>query len=379
MPWTLDAVSEDGLPNPSPVRERLSIRQIHRRLQTLPRRLVLLVSIALIILLFASAILLAPENRPASVEISTPEEFAWKPTWTTEEVQPKFAYVQYATNMDYLCNAVINFARLRRYGAREDLVLIHPNEWSKGNSREATALARLRDSSPGLKMSGFDLISTSKGDKTWQYSLTKFHAFALTGWKRVLAFDSDSLVLNNMDDYFLSPKAPIALPRAYWLNEKNMDKKQVLGSHVMLIEPNKARYHKIMDEAAQSGEFDMEVVNHLFGDSAMILPHRGLALLTGEFRATNHSKYLAPNENEVWNATKEVSQSYLVHFSDWPLPKPWISRTKQQWEAALPECPVLDKKVGREGSPKCADRVVWSGFYEEYDREKSEQCKILSE
>ena len=29
-----------------------------------------------------------------------------KPHWTTEQLEPKFAYVQYATDLDYLCNAV---------------------------------------------------------------------------------------------------------------------------------------------------------------------------------------------------------------------------------------------------------------------------------
>ncbi|KAG7149487.1 hypothetical protein HYQ46_001601 [Verticillium longisporum] len=28
------------------------------------------------------------------------------PSWTTEQLVPRFAYVQYATNLEYLCNAV---------------------------------------------------------------------------------------------------------------------------------------------------------------------------------------------------------------------------------------------------------------------------------
>lgn len=30
----------------------------------------------------------------------------WEPFWTTEQLEPRFAYVQYATDIDYLCNAV---------------------------------------------------------------------------------------------------------------------------------------------------------------------------------------------------------------------------------------------------------------------------------
>lgn len=28
------------------------------------------------------------------------------PFWTTEQLEPRFAYVQYATDIDYLCNSV---------------------------------------------------------------------------------------------------------------------------------------------------------------------------------------------------------------------------------------------------------------------------------
>lgn len=236
----------------------------------------------------------------------------------------------------------------------------------------------MRKKHPEINLRPFDLISVKAGDPTWRDSLTKFHSFGLTEWTRVLAFDSDSLVLNTMDHYFLSPLAPVAVPRAYWLNEKGTDlAKQVLGSHVMLIEPNERRYHKLIDEGLKTGEFDMEVINRMFKDSAMILPHRRLALLTGEFRAKDHSKYLAPDEDEEWNAMGEVSRAFLVHFSDWPLPKPWKPRTRKQWEDTMPECP--DDDVETKDKPRCADRMMWKGFYEGYDMWKAKFCPVLYE
>lgn len=229
---------------------------------------------------------------------------------------------------------------------------------------------------PEVHLRPFDIVSTSKGDSTWRDSLTKFHSFALTEWTRVLAFDSDTLVLNSMDHYFLSPLAPIAVPRAYWLTDKDANiSSQVLGSHVMLLEPNDGRYRTIMDEAKQSGEFDMEVLNQLFNTSAMILPHRRLALLTGELRKTDHSKYLAPDVDEEWNAMAEVSRSVLVHFSDWPLPKPWKHRTDKQFQDMMPDCP--DGDVGRPDRPPCADRMMWTSFYEDYDDSKKRYCSIF--
>ncbi|TVY60633.1 Glucose N-acetyltransferase 1 [Fusarium oxysporum f. sp. cubense] len=338
------------------------------------------------VILVVSIALLIPSRHsdPANPPSSNSESKTWfpllqqKPSWTTEQLEPKFAYAQYATNLDYLCNAIINFSLLRMYGASHDLVLIFPKDWSEGTSEQAKAIDNIRSKHPDIYLRPMDVISTSKGDATWRDSLTKFQSFSLTEWTRILAFDSDSLVLNTMDYYFLSPMAPLAVPRAYWLNEKDTDvAKQVLGSHVMLLEPSKARYNKIIKEALQSGEFDMEVINHMFRDSAMILPHRRLALLTGEFRAKNHSQYLAPDEDEEWNAMAEVSRASLVHFSDWPLPKPWKHRTAKQWNDALPDCPK--NEPSRDDRPKCADRVMWTGFYEDYDRLKDQECGILYE
>ncbi|GJD00232.1 glucose N-acetyltransferase [Colletotrichum higginsianum] len=296
------------------------------------------------------------------------------PFWTTEQLVPRFAYVQYATDIDYLCNAVMNFHRLSRFGAKHDQVLIFPDKWTAGESREAKAINKIKEELPDLVLRPFGLLVTNKGDATWAQSLTKFHAFDLTDYTRVLAFDSDSQVLNSMDHYFLAPMAAVAVPRAYWLNEKDTPVvKQVLGSHVMLLEPNKARYEKIVQEALQSGDFDMEVMNHMFKDSAMILPHRRLALLTGEFRAKEHKKYLAPDEDEEWNAMGEVSRSYLVHFSDWPLPKPWRAHSDAQWQAALPDCPEDDKD--KPDRPRCADRTMWTGIYTDFKADREKYCK----
>lgn len=222
------------------------------------------------------------------------------------------------------------------------------------------------------------MLSTSSDDPTWHKSLTKFYAFDLTEYTRVLVFDSDSMVLNTMDHYFLSPLAPVAVPRAYWLNDADSSiKDQMLGSHVMLIEPNNNTFERIIEEARSSGTFDMEVLNRLFADSAMILPHRRYALLTGEFRTKDHRQYLSEDKDAEWNAMAEVSRAYLVHFSDWPLPKPWLPHSQSQWEAALPECGDGDEYAERPDRPRCADRFMWTGFYEDYYRDQKKVCTPL--
>lgn len=271
---------------------------------------------------------------------------------------------------------MINFYRLERFGSEYDQVLIFPEKWTEGDSKEAKAIRNIQTALPKLGLRPLRLLTTQKGDITWAKSLTKFHAFNLTDYTRVLAFDSDSQILNNMDHYFLAPMAALAVPRAYWLNDKDAAiADQVLGSHVMLLEPNEARYTKIVDEALSSGDFDMEVINHLFKDSVMILPHRRLALLTGEFRAKDHRAYLAPDEDDDWNAMAEVSRAYLVHFSDWPLPKPWRHHSDSEWEKVRPECSEDEEE--RDDRPRCADRVMWEGFYEDYNHDKASYCSPL--
>ncbi|KAH7111097.1 glycosyltransferase family 8 protein [Dendryphion nanum] len=308
------------------------------------------------------------------------EPFIPSRIWWTSETKPvNFAYAQYATDEVYFCNALINTKRLWRYGAKAEVVLMYPSDWDTKapDTIDAKMLAYARSELPQLRLEPVDVISTQRGDPTWSNSLTKFNAFRLSDYSRVLYFDSDSLVLNSLDHYFLAPTARLAVPRAYWLNGDTISiAEQTICSHVMLLQPDEYYYSSIMNETQRSKEFDMEVINNLFKGSAMILPHRRLALLTGEFRTRDHQKYLREEPDSEWNAMAEVSRSVLVHFSDWPLPKPWKPRTQQQWEAALPACDENDERdKERPDRPPCADRMMWTGFYKDYDKDKEEVCK----
>lgn len=321
-------------------------------------------------------------SYPDHSNITEPPRFLnVTPIWTTEQETVRFAYAQYVTDLDYLCNAIINFSQLRRFGTEMEMALVFPDSWEQaGSSKESSAVQAVRANYPHINLHPLPVVTTSKGDSTWHKSLTKFQSFHLTNYSRIMAFDSDAMVLNNMDHYFLAPHAPIAVPRAYWLGDAGAEiKDQILSSTVMLLEPSDAIYNLIMTEAQASQDFDMEVINTLFKDNAMILPHRRLALLTGEFRTNNHQKYLSEAPGDEWNAMAEVSRACLVHFSDWPLPKPWRTHSKQQWNDAIPKCdPVnVEKDREREDRPKCADQLMWTGFYEDYLMQKTQVCRIL--
>ena len=56
------------------------------------------------------------------------------------------AYVQYVTNLPYLCNSIMLFERLHSLGCKPDRVMMYPSGFSLGdNSTEARLLAKARD------------------------------------------------------------------------------------------------------------------------------------------------------------------------------------------------------------------------------------------
>lgn len=199
-------------------------------------------------------------------------------------------------------------------------------------------------------------------------------AFSLTSYDRVIALDSDITLQQSLDELFLLPDTPIALPRAYWYHTKPWP----LTSLLMVIKPDLDEFNKFKqlisgggnDILVEAHKFDMELVNERFEDSAMVLPHRPYALLTGEFRRENHTAYLG-NPAEVWDAEKIYKEAKLVHFSDWPLPKPWIMWPLEGLAEIQPDC-----GGSHEGS--CPERRIWKSLYEDFRARRKDICRYLS-
>ena len=142
-----------------------------------------------------------------------------------------------------------------------------------------------------------------------------------THYDRVLSLDSDSTVLQCLDELFLLPHAPVAMPRAYW----QWDGKYELSSQLLLVEPNATEFDRVMRavDSAAKNDYDMDILNHMYSGSAMVLPHREYDLLTGEFKGgpdKDHSLYLG-NPEEKWDPKKVLAEAKFLHFSDWPVPK----------------------------------------------------------
>jgi hypothetical protein len=102
-----------------------------------------------------------------------------------------------------------------------------------------------------------------------------------------------------MDELFLSPSAPVAMPRAYWLDQP------FLSSQRILLGSSQAEWQRIEEfmDRDDSG-FDMDTLNTLYKDSCLILPHRRYNIITGELRGADHSKSrLANREVERFEDT----------------------------------------------------------------------------
>jgi alpha-N-acetylglucosamine transferase len=208
----------------------------------------------------------------------------------------------------------------------------------------------------------------------WAASYTKLHAFNMTEYDRIIVMDSDATLQKSIDELFLIPPAVAAMPRAYWLDTPT------LASHIMVITPSAtefARIQKAVDKAGL-GTYDMEIVNSLYSSTCMVLPHKPYALLTGEFRRPKdkHKAYLSPGE--IWEASQIAANSSLVHFSDYPMPKPWEGISENDVLASRPVCGKTDGGFGGEEVEDCEDRNAWSRFYREFRERRLAVCGLES-
>ena len=169
-----------------------------------------------------------------------------------------------------------------------------------------------------------------------------------------------------MDELFLLPSAPVAVPRAYWMTDRH-----ALTTAVMLVEPSASEYSRINGAIQHrgGGDFDMDIINQLYADTCLIIPHYRYILLTGEFRTDKHAPYLGSPLRE-WDAETELDETKFVHFSDWPYPKPWITPEDEQRAEVEPKC----VRVEGDGDDKCTGSEIWYALYDEFRERRLRVC-----
>lgn len=303
----------------------------------------------------------------------------------------RFAYVQYVTNQDYLCNSVMFFEALHRLGSKPDRLMMYPSHMLNNKDSAEARLLRKAQQVYDVKLMPIELKIKAQADGdcgfsksvpntrhaplspcytpcanalalvvTWTDSFTKLLAFNQTQYDRVLSIDSDTLLLHHMDELFIIPSSPVAMPRAYWL----LPDLDVLTSLLLLVEPSEKEFVRVIEavDNAKEGQYDMEIVNTLYGNSAIVLPHRPYAMLTAEFRRTDHSVYLS-SAGESWDPVAAYNEAKVFHFSDWPLPKPWFPAPEDIRLEMEPKC-------DDEGPDPCVSRDIWNSFYSDFREQR---------
>ena len=88
----------------------------------------------------------------------------------------RFAYTQYVTNTDYLCNSVMLFETLHRLGSKAERFMMYPAGFvTTGDSVEAKLLRKARDEY-GVKLTPIEVQSRSTADSKQHTS----HLYCLT-------------------------------------------------------------------------------------------------------------------------------------------------------------------------------------------------------
>lgn len=294
-----------------------------------------------------------------------------------------FAYSQYATDESYLCNTLMVFEALDRLGSRADRILFYPQSWdlevSNRWDRCSQLLVMARDKYK-VKLIPSDIPDWSKVPdaektqvETWDSSVAKLIAFGETQYRRILHIDSDVTIYKDLDELFLLPSARVAMPRAYWSEQQPIP----LTSLLVLLEPSSIEFQALVNAswnvAAGTHKYDMELLNDRYHESALVLPHKPF-LITGELRSSNHEAYLG-NNYENWDVRQVLSDASLIHFSDWPLPKPWVMWPIEAMRTLRPKCRENPGTVLESG---CEDREVWMSVYNDFRRRRKEICKLLS-
>ena len=173
------------------------------------------------------------------------------------------------------------------------------------------------------------------------------------------------------------------MPRAYQANKP--PDQWSLSSQLMLLEPNPLEFDNLFNillswrsdpDYEPHRNLDMDLINHRFAGSAMVLPHRPYVLPSSEFRLKDHSAYLGTRNGPeqktsrtIWNPQTVRKEAKLVHFNDDPLPKPWVMWPADGLNEIQPDCGGLST---------CAERDIWKDLYEDFRERRQHLCRILS-
>lgn len=146
-------------------------------------------------------------------------------------------------------------------GPKAERLMMYPEQWGVGEKSSTTGrlLAKARD---GYRVR-FEPIKVQhlNGAPTGAERFAKLLAFNQTRYKRVLRLHSNATVLKPRDKLFGLPSAPLAMPRAYWLDNTL--------SAQLVLQPSEFGFKGILEAFEHRGSrySDMEIVKQLYGEA----------------------------------------------------------------------------------------------------------------
>ncbi|EME80496.1 uncharacterized protein MYCFIDRAFT_78218 [Pseudocercospora fijiensis CIRAD86] len=218
-----------------------------------------------------------------------------------------YAYSFYATNDQYACSVLVNVYRLQ-----QDLrchIPIHVIAASKVSQAYISAFEErgvtVHIEQPPPLPSGADGYYI---DCLLKLLAFKLHRLA-PGLRRVLAFDSDQLIMQNLDHLFSGlPVVDLAAPRAYWIA------KDFLASTFLMISLSDRLWNDVNQTLGRIGygQFDMDLINDLLGEHVM--------MLSGEY-VTLNSHWEDWNVPRWYHATRELNMTTIEKVNAMARPK----------------------------------------------------------
>ncbi|ROW15695.1 hypothetical protein VPNG_02191 [Cytospora leucostoma] len=188
-----------------------------------------------------------------------------------------FAYVFYATADLYACSTLVNIHRLRTLKSTIPIHVLASEYLSVPfmNALEDANVTVHIEETPQTPA----LLGSYYEDSLLKMLVFKMHKLD-PALERVLILDSDQLILKHFDKLFSQlPGVDIAAPRAYWSPPRNAG--TVFSSAFMMINLSDRLWDIVnqtlpssgglADGASASAGADMDILNDVFGDTAMIL------------------------------------------------------------------------------------------------------------
>ncbi|KAL3229984.1 Glucose N-acetyltransferase 1 [Nakaseomyces bracarensis] len=180
----------------------------------------------------------------------------------------KLAYVNYVTDVNYLCNSLLMFDALKnQYHTKAKLVVLIGEKLLKEDSNGVHAhvqqlIHKLRaiDPSQVVIKTVPDITKASDGTP-WRESFTKLNVFNLVEYDRIVYMDNDAMLQGHMDELFFLPDyIKFAAPLEYWALHESDLKVSYKELQKDKLSINLEKYTSVLSNRIRNGK---EIYNHL--------------------------------------------------------------------------------------------------------------------